>query len=36
VHLRYQVSIRSFYFDPSWYYDGGLVSAMKLYVSPLM
>ena len=36
VHLRYHVANRSFYFDPSWYYAGGLVSAMKLYVSPLM
>lgn len=36
VHLRYQASNRSFYFDPSWYYNGGLISAMKLYVSPLM
>ena len=36
VHLRYQASDRSFYYDPSWYYVGGLVSAMKLYVSPLM
>lgn len=36
VHLRYQESDRSFYFDRSWYFDGGLVTAMKLYVSPLM
>jgi hypothetical protein len=36
VHLRYQASDRSFYFDRSWYFDGGLVTAMRLYVSPLM
>jgi hypothetical protein len=36
VHLRYDAANRSFYFDRSWYYNGGLVSAMKLYVSPLM
>ena len=36
VHLRYHAANRSFYFDPSWYFAGGLVSAMKLYVSPLM
>ena len=36
VHLRYHITDRSFYFDRSWYYNGGLVSAMKLYVSPLM
>jgi hypothetical protein len=36
VHLRYHAANRSFYFDRSWYYNGGLVSAMKLYVSPLM
>ena len=35
VHLRYHAANRSFYFDRSWYYNGGLVSAMKLYVSPL-
>jgi hypothetical protein len=36
VHLLYRASNQSFYYDPSWYYVGGLVSAMKLYVSPLM
>jgi hypothetical protein len=36
VHLQYHAVNRSFYFDPTWYYVGGLVSAMKLYVSPLM
>jgi len=36
VHLRYHVANRSFYYDPSWYFVGGLISAMKLYVSPLM
>jgi hypothetical protein len=36
VHLKYRMANRSFYFDPTWYYVGGLVSAMKLYVSPLM
>jgi hypothetical protein len=36
VHLTYRSADRSFYYDPSWYYIGGLVSAMKLYVSPLM
>ena len=35
VHLRYQSTDRSFYYDRTWYYPGGLVSAMKLYVSPL-
>ena len=36
VHLRYRAADQSFYFDPTWYYVGGLVSAMKLYVSPIM
>jgi hypothetical protein len=36
VHLRYQASDRTFQFDPTWYYPGGLVTAMKLYVSPIM
>jgi hypothetical protein len=35
VHLRYQIADRSFYYDRTPYYPGGLVSAMKLYVSPL-
>ncbi|HZC34380.1 MAG TPA: hypothetical protein VE242_02135 [Chthoniobacterales bacterium] len=34
VHLRYQPADRSFYYDRTPYYPGGLVSAMKLYVSP--
>jgi hypothetical protein len=34
VHLRYQTADRSFYYDRTPYYQGGLVSAMKLYVSP--
>lgn len=36
VHLRYQASDQSFQFDKTWYYPGGLVTAMKLYVSPVM
>jgi hypothetical protein len=36
VHLRYQASHESFQFDKTWYYPGGLVTAMKLYVSPIM
>jgi hypothetical protein len=36
VHLRYHAANNSFYFDRSWYFDGGLVTAMRLYVSPLM
>jgi len=35
VHLRYQTANRSFYYDRTPYYPGGLVSVMKLYVSPL-
>jgi hypothetical protein len=35
VHVRYHAADRSFYFDKTWYYKGGLVSIMKLYVSPL-
>ena len=35
VHLTYRASDRSFYYDRTWYYKGGLVSAMTLYVSPL-
>ncbi|MBV8140682.1 MAG: hypothetical protein JOZ60_01385 [Verrucomicrobia bacterium] len=35
VHLTYRASDRSFYFDKTWYYRGGLVSVMSLYVSPL-
>ena len=36
VHLRYRASDQSFQFDKTWYYPGGLVTAMKLYVSPIM
>ena len=36
VHLTYRSSDRSFYFDKTWYYKGGLVTALKLYVSPIM
>jgi hypothetical protein len=35
VHLTYRASERSFYFDKTWYYRGGLVSVLQLYVSPL-
>jgi len=35
VHLRYLGSDESFYFDKSWYYPGGLVNILPLYVSPL-
>jgi hypothetical protein len=35
VHLTYRASDRSFYFDKTWYYRGGLVSAMRLFASPL-
>jgi hypothetical protein len=35
VHVRYQASNRSFYYDSTWYYPGGLVSVLKMYVSPL-
>jgi hypothetical protein len=35
VHLTYRASDRSFYFDKTWYYRGGLVSVLPLYVSPL-
>jgi hypothetical protein len=35
VHLRYQASNRSFYYDRTPYYPGGLVSVMRMYVSPL-
>ena len=36
VHLRYRASDETFQFDKTWYYPGGLVTAMKLYVSPIM
>jgi len=35
VHLTYRRSDRSFYFDKTWYYRGGLVSVMRLYANPL-
>jgi hypothetical protein len=35
VHLSYRAATRSFYFDKSWYYPGGVVNIMKLYISPL-
>jgi hypothetical protein len=35
VHVRYQAADRSFYYDRTPYYPGGLVSVMKMYVSPL-
>jgi hypothetical protein len=35
VHIRFQTANRSFYYDRTPYYPGGLVSVMKLYVSPL-
>ncbi|MGA8655151.1 MAG: hypothetical protein WB586_03310 [Chthoniobacterales bacterium] len=36
VHLRYRASDETFQLDNTWYYPGGLVTAMKLYVSPFM
>lgn len=35
VHLLYRASDESFYFDETWYYPGGLVNVMPLFVSPL-
>jgi hypothetical protein len=35
VHLTYRAADRSFYYDRTWYYKGGLVSVLPLYVSPL-
>jgi hypothetical protein len=35
VHLTYRASDRSFYYDKTWYYRGGLVNLLRLYVSPL-
>jgi hypothetical protein len=35
VHLTYRAADRSFYFDRTWYYKGGLVSVLPLYVSVL-
>jgi hypothetical protein len=35
VHLTYRASDRSFYLDKTWYYQAGLVSAMRLYACPL-
>jgi hypothetical protein len=34
--LHYRAADRSFYWPRSWYWSGGLVTALKLYVSPLM
>jgi hypothetical protein len=34
VHLTYRPADRSFYYDRTWYYKGGLVSVLPLYVSP--
>jgi hypothetical protein len=34
VHLTYRRADRSFYYDRTWYYRGGLVSVLPLYVSP--
>lgn len=36
VHLTYQSSNCSFYFDKTSYYKGGLITALKLYISPIM
>jgi hypothetical protein len=33
VHLTYHAADRSFYYDRTWYYKGGLVSVLPLYVS---
>lgn len=35
VHLTYRVATRSFYYDRSWYYPGGVVNILKLYISAL-
>jgi hypothetical protein len=35
VQLTYRAADRSFYFDKTWYYRGGLVSVLPLYVSLL-
>jgi hypothetical protein len=35
VHLTYRAAERSFYYDKTWYYRGGLISVLRLYVSPL-
>jgi hypothetical protein len=35
VQLTYHAADRSFYFDKTWYYRGGLVSVLPLYVSLL-
>ena len=34
--LHYSAERRSFYWPRNWYWAGGLVNALKLYVSPLM
>jgi hypothetical protein len=35
VHLTYRASDQSFFYDKTWYYVGGLVSVLPLYVSLL-
>jgi hypothetical protein len=35
VQLTYRATDRSFYYDKTWYYTGGLVSVLPLYVSVL-
>jgi hypothetical protein len=35
VHITYRASDRSFNFDKTWYYRGGLVSVLRLFVNPL-
>jgi hypothetical protein len=35
VHLSYSASARSFYLDKTWYYSRGLVTVLRLYLSPL-
>jgi len=35
VHLVYRAADRSFYFDRTWYYKGGLISVLPMYVSLL-
>jgi hypothetical protein len=36
VHLRYQASDERFDFDRTWFYPGGLVNVLPLYVSLLI
>jgi hypothetical protein len=35
VHLTYRASDLSFYLDKTWYYNLGLVTVLRLYMSPL-